>query len=106
EKYRLVKISELFSLITDVTDHTPKYFILLLVFLSSKNLTQQTLEWDNIKYLSIEAHNEYCKRVMGDLNDIFLALYCSTGVSAFVYRDMEFSIYVSLALLNPIKDKV
>ncbi|MGV4461702.1 restriction endonuclease subunit S [Ornithobacterium rhinotracheale] len=106
EKYRLVKISELCSLITDGTHQTPKYFNEGVVFLSAKNVTQQTIDWDNIKYVSKEAHNEYCKRVKPEVNDILLAKNGTTGVAALVDREMEFSIYVSLALLKPIKDKV
>jgi type I restriction enzyme S subunit len=86
--------------ITDGTHQTPTYFEEGVVFLSSRNVTSGTINWDNIKYIDAKQHAEMHKRVAPRLNDILLAKNGTTGVAAIVDRDVTFDIYVSLALLR------
>jgi type I restriction enzyme S subunit len=102
-KYNLVNLNSVCSLITDGTHQTPTYFKDGVIFLSAKNVTKEVIDWDSIKYVSKEAHNEYCKRVKPEIDDILLAKNGTTGVAAIIDVEREFSIYVSLALLKPIK---
>ena len=69
-------------------------------FLSSGNVTSGIINWDKIKYIDEKQHLEMQKRVSPQLNDILLAKNGTTGVAAIVDRDIEFDIYVSLALLR------
>lgn len=105
-KYNLVSLNSICSLITDGTHQTPTYVKEGVVFLSAKNVTKEVIDWENIKYVSTDAHREYCKRVRPEVDDILLAKNGTTGVAAIVDSDREFSIYVSLALLKPIKELV
>lgn len=105
-KYNLVKLNNICSLITDGTHQTPTYFKEGVFFLSARNVTKEIIDWDNIKYVSKQAHSEYIKRVKPEIDDILLAKNGTTGVAAIVDVDREFSIYVSLALLKPIKELV
>ncbi|WP_202971625.1 restriction endonuclease subunit S [Flavobacterium davisii] len=106
DKYNLVNLNSVCSLITDGTHQTPKYFDKGIVFLSAKNVTKEVIDWENIKYVSKEAHIEYTKRVKPEVGDILLAKNGTTGVGAIVDIEKDFSIYVSLALLKPIKSLI
>ena len=105
-KYELVSLNEICNLITDGTHQTPTYFKSGVIFLSAKNVTKEVINWEDIKYVSQEAHNEYCKRVKPEVGDILLAKNGTTGVASIIDVEREFSIYVSLALLKPIKSIV
>lgn len=87
--------------ITDGTHQTPKYFDDGFIFLSSRNVTSRRIDWENVKYIDREQHEQMQKRVAPRRDDILLAKNGTTGVAAIVDRDHVFDIYVSLALLRP-----
>ena len=95
------KIENLCSLITDGTHKTPTYADEGYIFLSSKNVTTGKIDWDNVKYIPEELHNELYGRLAPQYNDILLAKNGTTGVAALVDRDCIFDVYVSLAVLRP-----
>jgi type I restriction enzyme S subunit len=97
------KLSEVCEKITDGTHQTPKYFNNGVIFLSSKNVTSGRINWEDIKYIDEKQHFEMHKRVSPRINDILLAKNGTTGVAAIVDKDVVFDIYVSLALLRPLK---
>lgn len=86
--------------ITDGTHQTPHYFTDGYIFLSSKNVTNRVIDWDNVKYIDEAQHQAMQKRVSPKVGDILLAKNGTTGVGAIVDREIEFDIYVSLALLR------
>ena len=86
--------------ITDGTHQTPKYYESGYMFLSSGNVTSRKIDWDNVKFIDETQHTEMQKRVSPKINDILLAKNGTTGVGALVDRDIDFDIYVSLALLR------
>ena len=96
-----IKLDDLCSIITDGTHQTPTYTKEGYTFLSSKNVTNKKIDWNNVKYISKELHQELSKRISPQKNDILLAKNGTTGVAALVDRDDIFDIYVSLALLRP-----
>ena len=87
--------------ITDGTHQTPTYSESGYIFLSSKNVTTQKIDWDNVMFIPEKLHKELYKRVAPQIDDILLAKNGTTGVSAIVDRDIVFDIYVSLALIRP-----
>lgn len=97
------KLSEVCHKITDGTHQTPKYFDTGYVFLSSKNVTSGKVDWDNIKYIDEKQHLAMQKRLSPRIGDVLLAKNGTTGVGAIVDREIEFDIYVSLALLRPLE---
>ena len=101
--WEIKKLKEVCEKITDGTHQTPKYFDDGYIFLSSGNVTTGTINWDKIKYIDEEQHLEMQKRVSPKLNDILLAKNGTTGVAAMVDREVDFDIYVSLALLRPLE---
>ena len=87
--------------ITDGTHQTPTYSEYGYIFLSSKNVTTQKIDWDNVMFIPEKLHKELYKRVAPQIDDILLAKNGTTGVAAIVDRDIVFDIYVSLALIRP-----
>lgn len=101
--YKIKQLKEVFSIIKDGTHSTPTYTedkINGIKFLSAKDVASGTINWNNIKYIPVELHNELSKRVKPQKNDILLAKNGTTGICAKVDKDEVFDIYVSLALLR------
>lgn len=98
-------LNEVCEVITDGTHQTPTYFDEGIVFLSSKNVTTGKIDWDNVRYIDEAQHVQMQKRVSPQLNDLLLAKNGTTGVAALVDREIDFDIYVSLALIRP-KDEI
>ena len=95
--------------ISDGTHQTPTYTedkVNGYKFLSSKDVTTGKIDWQHIKYIPEELHNELHARIAPRRNDILLAKNGTTGVAAIVDCDEVFDIYVSLALIRPDTDKV
>ena len=102
--YEIKTLNEVFEFIKDGTHSTPTYTndkINGIKFLSAKDVTKGTINWENIKYIPLELHEQLVKRVKPQKGDILLAKNGTTGVCAKVDRDEIFDIYVSLALLRP-----
>jgi len=97
----MVKLGEICEIITDGTHQTPQYVDKGYIFLSSKNVTSKFIDWEDVKYISENLHNELYKHVKPQKGDILLAKNGTTGVAALVDRNAVFDIYVSLALLRP-----
>jgi len=97
EGWKVSKLQRVCEKITDGTHQTPKYFEEGVIFLSSKNIKNGKLDWNNVKYIDQEQHLQMHKRVAPKVGDILLAKNGTTGVAAMVDRDVVFDIYVSLA---------
>lgn len=97
------KLDELCEFITDGTHQTPEYCEKEgIIFLSSKDVTERKIDWNNVKYIPVSLHEKLCKRLKPRKNDILLAKNGTTGVAAIVDRDEFFDVYVSLAVLRPL----
>jgi len=89
--------------ITDGTHQTPKYFSQGFVFLSSKNVKDGIIDWDDIKYIDLEQHKAMQKRLSPRKGDILLRKNgAGYGKGAIVDKDIVFDVYVSLAVLRPL----
>ena len=92
--------------ITDGTHKTPVYSDSLngIPFLSSKDVTSEKINWDNIKYIDAKLHEELYARLAPQKGDVLLAKNGTTGVAALVEEDKVFDLYVTLAVLRPNKN--
>ena len=99
-----VKLNDVCELITDGTHQTPTYSESGYIFLSSKNVTNGIIDWENIKYIPEELHKKLYERISPKVGDILLAKNGTTGIAALVDKNIIFDIYVSLALLRPKKN--
>ena len=103
--YDVMALQDVCEPIKDGTHQTPTYTedtVNGYKFLSSKDVTSGKVDWNHLKYIPEELHNELYKRISPRKGDILLAKNGTTGVAAIVDRDEVFDIYVSLALLRPL----
>ena len=103
--YDVMTLQDVCEPIKDGTHQTPIYTedtVKGYKFLSSKDVTSGKVDWNHLKYIPEDLHNELYKRISPRKGDILLAKNGTTGVAAIVDRDEIFDIYVSLALLRPL----
>lgn len=96
-----IKLNDICELITDGTHQTPTYSDNGYIFLSSKNVTNGIIDWENVKYIPEKLHKKLYERIAPKIGDILLAKNGTTGIAALVDKNIIFDIYVSLALLRP-----
>ena len=100
------RLQNISSVLTDGTHKTPTYSDEGYAFLSSKNVTTGKIDWENVVYIPESLHVELYKRLAPMQGDILLAKNGTTGVAALVDKDAIFDIYVSLALIRLIGEKL
>lgn len=106
EKWEIVKIENLCTKITDGTHATPKYIDMGIPFLSVKDITNGKISFENTRYISKEEHEFLSKRCNVAKNDILYTKVGTTGIAKVVDVDIDFSIFVSIALLKPIHNQI
>ena len=104
-RFNIVTIEEVCSLIKDGTHQTPHYTedkINGYKFLSSKDVMSQKINWEHIKYIPKDLHEKLYLSIQPQRNDILMSKNgVNYGVAAVNDTDEVFDIYVSLALLRP-----
>ena len=79
------KLDDLCEFITDGTHQTPEYCEEGgVIFLSSKDVTERKINWDDVKHIPDSLHEKLYKRLRPQKNDILLAKNGTTGVAAIV----------------------
>jgi len=94
------RLGDLFHLVTDGAHHTPIYTDVGVPFLSVKDVSSGTIRFENVRFISEEQHRNLCKRCCPERGDILLTKVGTTGIAVPVRTDIEFSIFVSVALLK------
>lgn len=105
----LVPLETVCNLISDGTHHTPTYLERGVAFLSVKNVSRPTgkIDFSDIKFISQKQHDEISKRSKPEMGDILYTKIGATyGVAKTVETNREFSIFVSLALLKPKRERI
>src|SRR5437868_6027232 len=69
-------------------------------FLSSTNVKDGRIQWDNYKFISRELHKQLYKNNPPLKGDILYSRVGSIGEAAIIDVEFEFSIYVSLTLIK------
>ncbi len=103
ENWTWERLQNVCTLLTDGTHQTPTYTDMGHIFLSSKNVTTNKIDWDDVMYIPNELHQKLYKRLAPELNDILLAKNGTIGKAALVDRDIEFDVYVTLAVIRLFK---
>ncbi len=94
------RLGTILQKLTDGTHSTPKYTVDGIPFVSVKDLSSGALCFDHVKYISSEEHGELYKRCDPQRGDILLTKVGTTGIPVLVDTDVEFSLFVSVALLR------
>lgn len=99
------RLEEITYLVTDGTHFTPKYQDSGVKFLSVKNVRPFYFREEDVKYISDEEHKRLIDRCNPQKDDILYTKVGATfGYAARVTMDYEFSIFVSLCLIKPVKE--
>ncbi|MCQ0504772.1 restriction endonuclease subunit S [Klebsiella pneumoniae] len=99
-----VYLNDICEVITDGTHQTPKYTDRGRPFISAQCVKPFKFMPENCRYVSEEDYQKYIKNRTPEINDILLArVGAGIGECAVIDVNLEFSIYVSTALIKPIK---
>lgn len=101
-----VLLGDVCSTIRDGAHATPKYVESGIPFVTVRNITSGSVSFEGAKYVSHETHAELTKRVKPERGDILVSKDGTIGIPCLVETDEEFSIFVSVALLKPIRSLV
>ena len=100
EGWRWCRLGEILHKLVDGTHHTPHYTPHGIPFVSVKNMSNGILDLSNTKFISESEHRELWSRCNPEQGDILLSKVGTTGVPAKIETDVEFSLFVSVALLK------
>lgn len=100
---RLENISEK---ITDGAHKTPTYVKEGVPFISVKDIRNNEIFFDDTKFISLEEHKELYKRCNPEKGDVLVTKSGTIGRTAIVKDDIEFSLFVSVALIKNIKNVI
>jgi type I restriction enzyme M protein len=101
--WEMVELEKISNKITDGTHKTPEYTVDGVPFLRVTDITKSD---GSKKFISKEEHKELIKRCNPEKGDILYSKNGTIGISQIVDWDYEFSIFVSLCLIKPNKEKV
>lgn len=100
--WALLSVDQIAAKITDGVHKKPNYISSGIPFVTVKNMTKgKGISFDDLNYISLEDHQEYCKRTNPKKGDILISKDGTLGVIRKVDVDFEFSIFVSVALVKP-----
>lgn len=106
-KVRRIRLSYVLSSpITDGPHETPEFLDSGIPFLSVDNFVDGRLSFDNVRFISRRAHNEYAVKCRPARGDVLITKAASVGKVAVVDTDLEFSIWSPIALLRPNAEKL
>ncbi|MCA2017777.1 restriction endonuclease subunit S [Vibrio tritonius] len=88
--------------ITDGVHSKPQYVDSGVPFISVKDITTGTLNFNDTKFITEDAHQKYIKRCNPEFHDILYTKVGATyGRPAIIETENQFSLYVSVALIKP-----
>jgi type I restriction enzyme S subunit len=89
--------------ISDGVHKRPQYASKGIPFITVKNLTAGPgISFDDLNYITREDHKEFIKRTHPEKGDILITKDGTIGVVRLIETDIEFSIFVSVALIKPV----
>lgn len=100
ENWKWVKLGDLANKFTDGTHSTPKYTETGVPFISVKDMSSGKLDISNTKFISEEEHNALYNRCNPVYGDLLISKVGTTGVPAIVNTEIQFSLFVSVALMK------
>jgi type I restriction enzyme S subunit len=104
EGWTRVTVDQLSVKVVDGTHHTPTYVPDGVPFISVKDVRHGKVHFDDCKYISAETHAELIKRCHPQRDDILITKSGTIGRIATINADTPFSLFVSVALIKPVRD--
>lgn len=100
--WRWTRLESLTIGVSDGVHKTPKYLAEGVPFVTVKNLTAGPgISLDDLRYISRADHEVFIKRTRPEKGDILITKDGTIGVVRRIETDIEFSIFVSVALIKP-----
>lgn len=107
QKFEVKSLGSLSSSITDGPHKTPNYVLTGIPFVTVRNMVTGQLNFDYLQYITLEDHTEFSKRCKPEHGDVLYSKDGATrGVPCFINTDREFNIFVSVALIKPLRDQL
>lgn len=100
ESWCWCRLGDIVDKLTDGTHRTPKYVEKGIPFLSVKNLSSGKMDFENTKFITLEEHKELYARCNPEKGDMLLTKVGTTGIPVINDSDIEFSLFVSVALIK------
>ncbi len=99
-EWDIKKLDSIVEKITDGTHKTPIYTESGIPFLRVTDIQETCIDWNNVKYISKQEHDELTKRCKPEIGDILYSKNGTIGIPKIIDWDKEFSIFVSLCLIK------
>ena len=100
EGWEWVRLGEIVYKLTDGTHKTPEYVSDGIPFLSVKDLSSGKIDFSHVKHISQKSHDELYKRCNPQRDDILITKVGTTGIPVLNDSDIQFSLFVSVALIK------
>jgi len=101
--WRWTQLESLTTGISDGVHKTPRYTAEGIPFITVKNLTTGPgISFDDLNFITEKDHKEFIKRTHPEKGDILITKDGTIGVVRLIETDVEFSIFVSVALIKPV----
>lgn len=106
--WEVTRLKHVTKYIIDGVHSTPQYVESGVPFVTVKNLTavDEGISFDDVKFIDEKTHAVLSRRTRPEKGDILLSKDGTLGVPRVVDTDRPFNIFVSVALLKPLKQKV
>lgn len=99
-KWKLLSLDETSHKIVDGTHKTPTYVNSGIPFLTIRNIVSGYFNLNNIRYINEDEHKKLCRRCKPEKNDILYTKDGTLGIAKVIDQDLDFSIFVTLALIK------
>lgn len=103
KSWKWAQLESLTLCISDGVHKKPVYVENGIPFITVKNLTTGPgISFENLNYITKEDHEDFIKRTHPEKGDILITKDGTIGVVRSIETDIEFSIFVSVALIKPV----
>jgi type I restriction enzyme S subunit len=100
-----VKLGSISTLVIDGPHVTPAYVPKGVPFLTVRNIVNRRIDLSDVSYVTAEDHAEFSRRGKVERGDILYTKDGTTGVPCVVDSDLDFSFFVSVALIKLMRDR-
>ncbi|BDT87398.1 type I restriction modification enzyme protein S [Nocardia cyriacigeorgica] len=104
--FKRIVLGDVIEFAKDGPHVSPTYAESGVPFLSSRHVRPGVISWNDLKYLTAEDAEAQWKKIKPRRGDILYTKGGTTGYAAEVRTDMDFAVWVHIALLRPIADVV
>ncbi|MFC6199389.1 restriction endonuclease subunit S [Ponticaulis profundi] len=98
--WKWVKLGSLVWSVKDGPHYSPKYSDTGIPFLSGGNIRPHGIDFENVKFISPELHEELSVRCKPEVGDILYTKGGTTGIARVNTYEREFNVWVHVAVLK------